>query len=1075
VGYAPIHNHSEYSALDGLSTCKEIAVRCQEIDVEAIGISDHGTVSGHLEFDKVMREHDIKPVFGCELYHGVKTEFGKNERDQAHFLAGAMTDEGLRNLWRLVDKASENFRYVGRTDWESLRKHSDGLFATSACMAGLVSKEIREGETNALSKYLEIFGENFYVELHTYPSPEQEVLNVELVNLARERGIPLVYATDAHFASPDQYKIHDAFVAMQTGENILMPVEDRKMWHPNSLYIQSEDEIRASLSYLPVDVVDEALANSGVLASKCEANLPSVERHLPKFIPGDSPWIEKDDQVLSAAEILFKEVERGLESRYGKGEVSQEVWDRAAAEIEVFLDAGLEHYFLQAWDFVQFCNDHDIKRGPGRGSAAGSMISYALGITDIDPLSYDLIFERFYNPGRAKGFPDIDNDFPTRDREKVKQYMEKRWGKDKVRSIGTVRRMKPKDAVDKTHKVCGVDFERKAQLKKLINEVPDIDILGADSIGWDEEIDPGKTIYVMHSTPQAEHETGKKIEEWVQGITDEKEKKRVERWLDLLRVVCSRVSGYGIHPSGLVVSDVPLEDELPCMWNTSKKTQTTCFPMKDVDRRQFVKQDFLGLANLDILDEWEDMVTPLVGDIDWIAAEKDHESEMWRLLDKGLTLGIFQIEDGYARHLCKEFKPRSIEDLAIIVALNRPGPIRSGAPDSFIRRRNGEEEVSYDHPILEPILEPTLGWFLYQEQVIQFFKELGYNPSDADAVRKILGKKKPEEMQALFEGTGEWKGKGYCEVAFSLLGQDDAQVIWDKIEDFAKYSFNKSHAIAYAVLGFRTLYAKYNSPAHFFIACIRVANIQKKSKEDAGKYVSEARRMGIQVLPPQIGISQPDIDMIEGHIYFGFSNVKGIGKAAGEYICSLRNKYEIASPEDLYNAIEVEQEIWTTEKESAKADGRKFNKKSPRQQLPQNRIAPLHEVGGFGGAELSMKELQEVEKEILGVIITDDCEEVLQQHWEEVEQCDSYKDLEVEGVSAHIPGIVCNVVPKRTRKDNKAMGIVTIEYEGEQVEFVVFPREWKSYRFLWSERIPAIFSLTRTDRGVRFEDAIKLK
>lgn len=1074
--YAPIHNHSEYSALDGLSTCKEIACRCQEIGVGAVGISDHGTVSGHLEFDKVMRAHDIKPIFACELYHGVKTEWSKNERDQAHFLAGALTDEGLRNLWRLVDKASENFRYVGRVNWEMLDSCKEGLFATSACIQGLVSQEVLEGNTDSLSQYLEIFRDQFYIELHTYPGADQEAVNIELVNVARERGIPLVYATDAHFASPDQYEVHDAYVAMQTGENVLMPVEDRKMWHPSALYIQSEDEIRESLGYLPDDVVAEALNNTGELAAKCNASLPSVERHLPAFIPGDSPWLNEDQGELSAAQVLLQEVEKGLEARYGEGEVSEEVWDRAATEIEVFLDAGLEHYFLQAWDFVQFCNEQGIRRGPGRGSAAGSIVSYALGITDVNPLDYDLIFERFFNPGRAKGFPDIDNDFPTRDREKVKQYMENRWGKDKVRAIGTIRRMKPKDAVDKTHKVWGVDFERKEQLKKLINDVPDIDILGADSIGWDEEVDPGKTIYVMHSTPQAQHDTGQRIEEWVKGITDEKERERVERWLGLLRMVCSRVSGYGIHPSGIVVSDVSLADELPCMWNTSKKTQTTCFPMSDVDARMFVKQDFLGLANLDILDEWEEMVTPLVGEIDWLAAEKDHDPDMWKLFDKGLTLGIFQIEDGYARHLCKEFKPRSIEDLAIIGALNRPGPIRSGAPDSFIRRRRGEEAVTYDHPILEPILEPTYGWFLYQEQVIRFFAEMGYSESDADAVRKILGKKKPEEMKALFEGKGEWKGKGYQDIAFPLLGQDSAEVIWDKIEDFAKYSFNKSHAVCYAVTGFRTMYAKYNSPAHFFIACIRVANIQKKKKEEgAGKYVSEARRMGIKVLSPDINVSQADIEMIEGDIYFGFSNVKGIGKAAGEYICKLRDTYKIYSPEDLFDAIQAEQEEWENEKKAAKAEGRKFSKKSPRQQLPQNRIGPLHEVGAFGGADISMKELQKVEKELLGVIITDDCEEVLQQHWEEVEQCDSYKDLEVEGVSAHLPGIVCNINPKRTRKDNKAMGIVTIEYEGEQVEFVVFPREWKSYRFLWSERTPAIFSLTKTDRGVRFEDAIKLK
>lgn len=1079
MNYAPIHNHSEYSALDGLSTCKEIAERCKKIGVGSVGITDHGTVSGHLEFGKTMAEHDIKPIFGCELYHGVKTEWGKNERDQAHFVAGAMTDEGLRNLWRLVDKASENFRYVGRTNWEHLQTHATGLFATSACISGLVSQGVMNGDTDALNRYLEIFRDNFYIELHTYPGADQEAVNMELVHLGRERGIPFVYATDAHFASPDQYEVHDTFVAMQSGGTIYTPIEDRKMWHPKSLYIQDVDEIRANLSYLPDSVVDEAIRNSGDLAAKCEANLPEVERHLPMFVPSKSPWVEEDQRDISAAQLMLQEVEKGLEARYADGGVvPQEVWDRAATECEVFLKGGLEHYFLQAWDFVQFCNDNDIHRGPGRGSAAGSIVAYALGITDVDPLEFDLIFERFYNPGRAKGFPDIDSDFPTKDRERVKKYMEERWGKDKVRSIGTITRMKPIAAIDKTYKVCGIEYQRMAELKRIVKQVPDIEILGSDSIGWDEETDPGKTIYVMHSTPQAEHDTGQKIEEWVSSIP-EPEQSRVKQWIDLVRVFCSRISGYGIHPSGIVVSDVTLNDELPCMWNANQKTQVTCFPMDDVDKRQFVKQDFLGLANLDILDDWEDQVTPIVGKIDWKDAKENHDPGLWKLLEKGLTLGIFQIEDGYARHLCKEFKPTSIEELGIIVALNRPGPIRSGAPESFIRRRNGNEPVTYDHPILEDLLEPTYGWFLYQEQVIRFFTKLGYNESDADAVRKILGKKKPEDMQALYNGTGEWKGKGYKEIAFPQL-DDTAQVIWDKIQDFAKYSFNKSHAIAYAMVAFRTLYAKFNSPAHFFISCIRVATLRKKSKEEgSGKYVGEARRMDIDVLPPNIDHSMADISMEGDSIYFGFSNIKGIGKGAAEYLCFLRDTYELNSPEDVYDAIEQEQAIWEAAKKLSKEEGRVFKKKSPRQSFPKNNIVSLHQVGAFAHKqdekEFSLKELQELEKELLGVIVTDNCEEILANHWDAIEECDSYAMLEEPDIGkVYVPGIVSKIDPKKTRKDGKPMGIVTIEYEGDQTEFVVFPKEWRAYKFLWSERTPAIFALAKIDRGIRFEDATRL-
>lgn len=1068
MNYAPIHNHSEYSALDGLSTCREIAERCKEIGCECCGLTDHGTASGHLEFGKVMAEHGIKPIYGCELYHGVKTTFGKNERDQAHFVAGAMTDEGLRNLWRLIDAASTNFRFVGRVNWQMLEQFSEGLFATSACIQGLVPRGVQNGDLDALNRYLEIFKDNFYIEIHTYPAPDQEVLNLALVDVARERGIPLIYATDAHFASPEQYEIHDAYVAAQTGEDIFMDPGDRKMWHPKALYIQSEAEIRKSLSYLPEDAVDEALRNSGDLAARCNAQLPEIERHLPTFVPAECPWLGEEEKALepSAAHLLVEKVELGLVDRYGD-DLPSYVRDRAAMELEVFLEAGLEHYFLQAWDFCQFCESEGIKRGPGRGSAAGSIVAYALKITDIDPLKYGLIFERFYNPGREKGFPDIDNDFPVAERKRVRQYLMDRWGHDKVRTIGTITRMKPKAAVDKIYKPCGITWDEKESLKRIIDDVPDIDILGPDSIGWDEEIDPGKTIYVMDHV-------GDEIREWVGNDPEERVDLR-QYFIEGVAHVCSRVSNYGVHPSGVVVADVPLDAELPCMWNSSQKVQVTCFPMSDVDARMFVKQDLLGLRNLDTLQDWEDQVRDRVGSINWSKlGDEDLPEDGWKLLDQGLTLGIFQIEKGYARQLCKEFRPRSIEDVGIIVALNRPGPIRSGAPDSFIARRRGDEEVSYDHPILEDILEPTYGWFLYQEQVIAFFSKLGYDLGDADAVRKILGKKKPEEMKALREGTGEWSGKGYYEMFAKADPDGDpdvAQTIWEKIEDFAKYSFNKSHAIAYATVAFRTLFAKYYAPAEFIMACIRT------NPDDAGDYVGEGRRMGVQVLPPDILQSQPEVAVVDDHIYFGFSNVKGVGKGAGDYICQLRQTYDISTPERLFDAIEIEQKAWEAERDRAKADGRPFKKKSPRQLLPQNRIPALEQAGAwdaYEGRSLTMAQKQKLEKELLGVILTDDCDEIFARNGDELERCDSYLALETNEQKVYIPGIIAQVTPKRTKKDNKAMGIVTVEYQGDQAEFVVFPREWASYKFLWRERTPAIFVLSRGDRGVRFEEAIRL-
>lgn len=1063
--YAPIHNHSEYSALDGLSTCREIAERCQCLGCTAVGITDHATVSGHLEFGKTMKEFGIKPIFGCELYHGVKTTFEKNQRDQAHLVAGALTDQGLRNLWKLVDDASTNFRYVGRVNWEMLDKHKEGLFVTSACIQGLVAQGFtkHEGDLDPLNRYLEIFRDNFYIEIHTYPGEEHEALNSWLVDVATERGIPLIYATDAHFAGPEQYEIHDAYVAAQTGEDIFTPVEDRKMWHPKALYIQGEDEIRASLSYLPESAVDEALRNSAELAERCSADLPEVKRHLAAFIPSECPWLNDSQKEMDAQDLLMELVVDGLQHRYG--DFDGEILDRAVRELEVFFRPGLEHYFLQAWDFCEFCNANGIKRGPGRGSAAGSIVAYALGITDIDPLKYDLIFERFFNPGREKGFPDIDNDFPVADRKRVRQYLMDRWGADRVRTIGTITRMKPKAVIDKMYKPCGISWDEKEALKKIVDEVPDIDILGPDSIGWDEEIDPGKTIYVWDHV-------GPEIEMWSldkDGKFDSTEETR-RYFLEIIRVVCSRVANYGVHPSGVVVSDVPLQDELPCMWNSSQQVQVTCFPMADVDKRMFVKQDLLGLRNLDTLTDWESQIG---SEIPWSKLDDDDLPEAgWKLLDQGLTLGIFQIEKGYARQLCKDFKPRSIEDLGIIVALNRPGPIRSGAPDSFIARRRGDEAVTFDHPILEEILEPTYGWFLYQEQVIAFFSALGYDLGDADAVRKILGKKKPEDMKALREGTGEWEGKGYYLMGEKAgLDPQSLDTIWAKVEDFAKYSFNKSHAIAYATIAFRTLFAKFYAPAEFIMACIRT------NPDDAGDYVSEGRRMGVKVLPPDVLQSEPDVAVVGENIYFGFSNVKGIGKGAGQYICDLRQKYDISNPEKLFEAIEAEQQDWEAARDEAKANGVPFKKKSPRQLLPQNRIPALLDAGGWDHYEdrgITLVAKQKLEKELLGVTLSDDCDEIFARNTERLEDCHSYPDLESSEDCVYVPGVISQIVPKKTKKDGKAMGIVTIEYQGDQAEFVVFPKQWADYKFLWRERTPAIFALTNGDRGIRFESATKL-
>lgn len=1067
--HVPIHNHSEYSNLDGLSTVEEIAQRCVQLGCPCCGITDHATVSGHLEFSKVMKKYDIKPIFGCEFYHGVKTEFGKNERDNAHFVAGALTDKGLRNLWSLVDASASNFRYVSRVNWDMLREYSEGMFATTACISGLVAKGVINGDPyDPLNKYLDIYGENFYVEIHTYPGQEHEELNLALVQIAQERGLPLIYADDAHFAFPEQYELHDAYVAMQTGDTIYTPVEDRRMWHPKSLYIKSEDVIRDTLSYLPEWAVDDALRNSVELGERVDADLPEVKRHLPKFFVKDCPWITESFE--SPADLLCDLVERGIADRYGD-DPADEIWERASRELEVFVSVGLEDYFLLAWDLVQYCKDKDIEIGPGRGSAAGCLIAYVLRITDVDPIQYDLFFERFFNAGREDGFPDIDMDFPRAERRNILHYLEGRWGKDKVRSIGTITRMKPKSVIDKTWKACEVTFEEASELKRILEEVPDIDIHGADTIGWAEETEPGKTIYVQ------EH-VGDKIDEW---LSSKPESRRtiLDTWLIVLQHFCSRIANYGIHPSGVVIADVDLPDELPCRWNNDEKMRVTMFPMNDVDKRKFIKMDILGLRTLDTLTVWKKLMRKQGVEIDWSGMEKqEFPTEIWEMFDKGLTLGLFQIEDKPAiRRLVKEYRPRNVQDLSILVALNRPGPLRAGAGDDFVNRKHGREEVKYDHPYLEPSLSETYGIFLYQEQVINLFNRMGYSLSESDAVRKILGKKKPEQMKALKTGEGEWAGKGFMEIAPQYVG-DDAAKIWEKLEGFASYSFNKSHSLAYGVITLRTAIAKFYGTAEFEMACILT------DEDRAGQHVAEARRMGIEVYPPDIELSQAEVSSDEhGNLRYGFTDIKGIKGDSAKYVVSLREKYgnKITTRSGLEECLAIEKADWEARRDVAKSELASFKEKSPSQSLQSNKIDALYNVGAFDLHEarsISMRERQELEKELLGVILSDDSTQAFMNNEDRIADCDYYEEAQAlwdgEDMRYTIPGVIVGLKETKTRKDGKAMGIVSVEYEGDEIEFAVFPQQWAAYKFLWRERTPGIFTLRRTARGLNFQEGIKL-
>jgi DNA polymerase-3 subunit alpha len=1080
----PTHVHSEYSNLDGLSTLEEIAQRCVQIGCPCCGLSDHGTVAGHIQQAKVFKKYDIKPIFACEVYHGVKpvgfTQWKGNQRDQHHLIVGALNNTGLRNLWALLDESADNFRHVSRATTEMLRKHAEGTYATSACALGLVSKGIVNGDYTWANEYLDIWGDDFYVALSTYPADKpfndqgeeplnQGIINEALYQFAQERGLRVIYEDDAHYAAPEDYEYHDLYLAMQTKQDRFTPVDERRMWHPEALFIHDEQQIRDALHYLPDAAVDEAIANSVELGERVTAELPEVKRHLPQFVVKDCPWVKDEQREMTTVELFLDLIEKGAYERYGDNP-DQEVWDRIAREVAVYLDDSsgirLYDYMLMGWDLIAgFCRSEEIEVGPGRGSSAGSIVAYCLGITDVDPLYYGLIFERFWNAGRADGFPDIDMDFPRKSRRtQVIPYLERRWGKQRVRSIGTVGRMKPKAVANKTWKVCGVNGVELVELKNILDGVPDLEIHGVNQIGWTRETEPGKVIYVM------EH-VGAEIIEWIERQPEDRQE-ILAYWLDVMIKLSSRISHQGTHPSGVIVSDVDLPYEMPCRWTKDSTTgeyfRVTMFNMDEVDSRWFVKLDILGLRTLDTLTEWKRIMKGKGVDINWSGLERqEFDEDMWKLVDRKKVLGIFQIEEGNAiKRLAAEYKPRSVQDCSILVALNRPGPLRPAAGEDestaerFVKRKAGLQEVSYQHEFLKPTLEETYGLFLYQEQVIDFFNRMNYTLGDSDAVRKILGKKKPEVMARLKTGQAEWDGKGYMQVAADYV-DNAAESIWNTMEGFASYSFNKSHSVAYGTIMVRTLFAKYYAPLEWYLAAVRT------DEERAGKHIAEARAEQTHVLPPDILQSEAQVsEDADGNLRYGFNDIKGVGSDSAEFIVKLRATYgeDMRTRTGLEAALATEKKLWKERQTEAKKNLQPFHEKSPGQMLQSNKIDALEAVGAFDSYEsrnVSLREMQELEREYLGTVLTDDSYEVLDAHREDFDDLDTFEDLlaPYEGdMQFRVPGIVSKVEEKKT-KAGDAMASVTIEFDGDECEFAVFPRQWKSHKWLFGERTPGIFTL----------------
>lgn len=1007
----PIHNHSEFSALDGFSTVNEIADRIKSIGSPGAFITDHGVVAGWRPFQTAMLKQGLQPGFGIEAYQAAvhrssRPESKKKSRDQHHLVLLAKNKQGVANLMRINDEANRTgFYFVPRVDWEILEKHKEGVIATSACLAGLVAKGIANDDRSNLYRYLDIFGDDFFLELHTYHDEYQREINKELISLGKEHGIGLVYANDAHYSCASDYGHHEVMLCMQTGAKL---TDEKRMSHPPCLYIMDEDDVIQNLKYLGVDAVAEAIGNSEMILERCkDAVLPEPKMHLPVYVPREATNDKTNNHM------IVRLVEEGLNERFPQ--ITPEIEDRAAYELETVIDAGLADYFLITADFCKWADDSGIERGPGRGSVGGSLIAYALGITDVDPLKYNLYFERFYNAGRDEGLPDIDIDFEPERRTEIDEYLKGRYGLHQVIPIGNHIRMKPKMTIDRVSKALGIPFGDAEAIKKIIDLIPDINIISADQIGW--EPGPGIKIAVLEDPEAAVR---------LQPYMD-----KYPELFEHARAIGGRLVTYGVHASAIIISDVDIRGVLPTMFRASddgtkgKRVLATQVEMREVEESGFPKFDRLGLRNLSTLKS----VVNLTGgdwsykDIDWETLPQD----FWELIESGLTLGLFQVEDGNAKKIGKRLKPRSIEDLAAIVALNRPGPLRSGVVERFIARRNNEEPIVYPHEVLKDILSETYGDFLYQEQVIAYFRAISYDMKEADGIRKMLGKKLVVEMEQEFPR--------YLDRATQFMDEKTAKQIWDLIADFSKYSFNKSHAVAYAIILARTMFAKWKHPVEFVMASIQT------NPADVGAYIREASLMGIKINTPDINNSEVEISQKDGQIWFGLKNIKWIGEEAARFVVENRPYKGIDDFREKHSDL---QKAWEKEKKG----------KSPRQMLRSSQIDVLIEAGAFYATdpyEFDLMEEAEKQKELFGFAIVDPNSQIIDRNRERLEALPSYDELDsMLGQSVEIPGVITEVKEVKTKAGNN-MGRVKIEWDGSEAEFAVFGSSRWDDRDRWTE------------------------
>ena len=1039
MSFAHLHVHTEYSLLDGSNKIKECIARVKELGMDSVAITDHGVMYGVIDFYRAAKAAGIRPILGCEVYVAPGSRFdketgGDREDRYHHLVLLAENDLGYHNLMKIVSRGfTEGYYYRPRVDREILEQYHEGIIALSACLAGEVQRNIlrgmyEEGKAAAL-RYQEIFGEgNFFLELQDHGMPEQKLVNQGLVRMSKETGIELVATNDVHYTYAEDEKPHDILLCIQTGKKI--EDEDRMRYEGGQYYIKSEEEMRELFPYAP-----QALENTERIARRCNVEIEFGVTKLPKFdVPeGYTSW-----------EYLNKRCREGFARRYP--DAGEELKERLEYELSTIHSMGYVDYFLIVWDFIRYARDHGIMVGPGRGSAAGSIVAYCLEITSIDPIKYQLLFERFLNPERVS-MPDIDVDFCFERRQEVIDYVVRKYGSDRVVQIVTFGTLAARGVI------------------RDVGRVMDLPYAFVDSIA---KMVPQELNITLERALKMSQELKKSYED----------DPRVRELIDMSMRLEGLPRHTSMHAAGVVISQKAIDEYVPLSLG-SDGSVTTQFTMTTLEELGLLKMDFLGLRTLTVIQDAARLAEKSAGHPIDINQIDYNDKTVLDSIGTGKTDGVFQLESAGMKSFMKELKPQSLEDIIAGISLYRPGPM--DFIPKYIKGKNNADSITYDCPQLKPILEPTYGCIVYQEQVMQIVRDLGgYTLGRSDLVRRAMSKKKGDVMQKerqnFVYGNPE---EGVPGCVSNGIDEKTANKIYDEMIDFAKYAFNKSHAAAYAVVAYQTAWLKYYYPVEF-MAALMTSVIDNPGK--VAEYIYTCRQMGIGILPPDINEGVGNFSVDGGNIRYGLAAIKSIGRPVIESLIrererggkfrSLKDFIERMSGKEV-NKRTIEHFIKSGAFDSLGGTRKQFmvvyvqlmdQVNQERKYSMTGQMSLFDLVGEEEKAEFDtqMPDVGEYEKEtrlsfekeVLGVYLSGHPMEEYEERWRKGitrTTLDFQLDEETgrtrvhDGVKETVGGIIAGKTIKYT-KNNKTMAFLTIEDLAGTVEVVVFPRDYEKYQ-----------------------------